>query len=98
MSRKKSEFTTIDAAIRLMESMEVAINNMIEEIKKPVDPEINGSARKAELQSIKQTAVDARELLQERQRLEEMIKTLSDSGSIGEQSDFSGGFAEKFRK
>ena len=30
--------------------MEEAIDNMIEEIKKPVDPEINGSARKAELQ------------------------------------------------
>ena len=35
MSSKK--FTTIDAAKRLMASMEVAINNMIEEIKKPVD-------------------------------------------------------------
>ena len=41
-----------------MSSMEDAINNMIDEIKKPVDPEINGSARKAELQSIKQTATD----------------------------------------
>ena len=51
MSSKK--FTTLDAAKRLMGSMEVAINNMIEEIKKPVDSEINGSARKAELQSIK---------------------------------------------
>ena len=58
MSRKK--FTTIEAAERLMRSMEVAINNMIDEIKKPVDPEINGSARKAELQSIKQTATDCK--------------------------------------
>ena len=45
MSRKK--FTTIDAAERLMKSMEVAINNMIDEVKKPVDPEINGSASRA---------------------------------------------------
>ena len=67
MSRKK--FTTIDAAERLMKSMEVAINNMIEEVKKPVDPEAGGSARKAELQSIKQTAIDCKELLVERQRL-----------------------------
>ena len=59
MSKKK--FTTIEAAQRLMQtSMEVAINNMIDEIKKPVDPEINGSARKAELQSIKQTATDVK--------------------------------------
>ena len=44
----KYKFTTISASERLMQSMEVAIDNMIEEIKKPVDPEINGSARKAE--------------------------------------------------
>ena len=78
--------------------MEVAINNMIEEIKKPVDPDITGSARKAELQSIKQTAVDARELLQERQRLEEMIRDLAESGEISQQQDFKGGFAEKYSK
>ena len=71
---------------------------MIEEIKKPVDQELSGSQRKAELQSIKQTAVDARELLQERQRLEEMIRDLSDSGEIPEQKDFKGGFAERYSK
>jgi|TARA_R110000868_G_C10958648_1_gene768315 hypothetical protein len=95
---KKPSFTTLDAAQRLMNSMEVAINNMIEEIKKPVDQDITGSARKAELQSIKQTAVDARELLQERQRLDEMIRSLQDNGGIEQISDFSGGFAEKFAK
>ena len=78
--------------------MESAINNMIEEIKKPVDKELSGSQRKAELQSIKQTAVDARELLQERQRIEEMVKTLQETGGIEEQKDFSGGFAERFSK
>ena len=78
--------------------MEVAINNMIDEIRKPVDPEINGSARKAELQSIKQTATDCKELIIERQRLEQMIKDLNQSGSIGEVKDYSGGFAERFSK
>lgn len=96
MSRKK--FTTAEAAERLMKSMEVAINNMIDEIKKPVDPEINGSARKAELQSIKQTATDCKELIVERQRLEQMIKDLTNNGSIEEVKDYSGGFAEKFSK
>ena len=96
MSRKK--FTTIEAAERLMKSMEIAINNMIDEIKKPVDPEINGSARKAELQSIKQTATDAKELLVERQRLEQMIKDLNSNGSIQEAKDYSGGFAERYSK
>ena len=94
----KFKFTTIDAAARLMSSMEKAINNMIDEIKKPVDPEINGSARKAELQSIKQTATDCKELIVERQRLEQMIKDLTNNGSIEETKDYSGGFAERFSK
>lgn len=96
MSKRK--FTTIDAAQRLMSSMEVAINNMIDEVKKPVDPEINGSARKAELQSIKQTATDCKELIVERQRLEQMIKDLHSNGEIAEAKDYSGGFAERFSK
>ena len=96
MSKKK--FTTIDAAQRLMQSREVAINNMIDEVKNPVDPEITGSARKAELQSIKQTATDCKELIIERQRLEQMIKDLTTNGGIEEAKDYSGGFAEKFSK
>tara|TARA_R100001163_G_scaffold57660_1_gene45620 strand:- start:1087 stop:1323 length:237 start_codon:yes stop_codon:yes gene_type:complete len=78
--------------------MEVAINNMIDEIKKPVDPEVNGSARKAELQSIKQTATDCKELLVERQRLEQMINDLKSNGELEEAKDYSGGFAERFSK
>ena len=84
----KSKFTTVSAAKRLMESMEVAINNMIDEVKKPVDPEINGSARKAELQSIKQTATDCRELIIERQRLDQMIKDLNATGEIEGAKDY----------
>ena len=96
MSKKK--LTTIDAAQRLMQSMEVAVNNMIEEIKKPVDPDAGGSSRKAELQSIKQTAVDCKELIVERQRLEQMVKDLTSNGEIEKEKDYSGGFAERFSK
>jgi len=94
----KSKFTTVSASKRLMHSMEVAIDNMIEEVKKPVDPEINGSARKAELQSIKQTATDCKELIIERQRLAQMVKDLEVSGNIKDIKDYSGGFAERFSK
>ena len=78
--------------------MEIAIDNMIEEIKKPVDPEVNGSARKAELQSIKQTATDCKDLIVERQRLAQMVKDLETSGEISDARDYSGGFAERFSK
>jgi len=81
-----------------MNSMEVAIDNMIEEVKKPVDPEAGGSSRKAELQSIKQTAIDCKELLVERQRLEQMVKDLRSNGEIKQEKDYSGGFAERFSK
>ena len=96
MSKRK--FTTVEAARRLMSSMEDAIDNMIAEVKKPVDPEAGGSARKAELQSIKQTAIDCKELLIERQKLEQMVKELQENGSIEEDRDFSGGIAERYSK
>jgi hypothetical protein len=98
MSRTTNEFNTVDASYRLMKSMEIAIDNMIDEIKKPVDSEVTGSARKAELQSIKQTAIDCKELIVERQRLQEMINKLEDTGSIEEDKSFSGGFAERYAR
>ena len=78
--------------------MEEAIGNMIQEVKKPIDQEISGSARKAELQSVKQTAIDCKELIIERQKLAEMIKSLEDNGTIEDKKDFGGGFAEKYSK
>tara|TARA_R110000803_G_scaffold110761_3_gene179236 strand:- start:446 stop:739 length:294 start_codon:yes stop_codon:yes gene_type:complete len=97
MSRK-IKFTTVGASIRLLSSMEIAINNMIDEIRKPVDVELSGSQRKAELQSIKQTATDAKELLIEYQRLEQMVRELQETGGLEKEQDYSGGFAEKFSK
>ena len=90
--------TTLQYAVDLLDSTESAIENLIEEIRKPVDKEVSGSARKAELQSIKQTAVDAKEMLQIRQQLEEMIKNLSEGGEIEDEIDFNAGFAERFSK
>lgn len=94
----KDKFTTIDASVRLMESMEEAIDNMIAEVRKPIDQEINGSARKAELQSVKQTAIDCKELIIERQKLAQMISDLEKGNEIGDKKDFGGGFAEKYSK
>lgn len=95
---KTIEFSNADAAKRLMDAMSQAINNMIEEIKKPVDPEAGGSARKAELQSIKQTAIDCKELIVERQRLQELVNELNSGTQIESNKDYAAGFAEKFSK
>ena len=92
------KFNTASAAVRLMDAMSIAIDNMIEEVKKPVDQDINGSARKAELQSVKQTAIDCKELIRERLTLEQMVKELNENGELEDDKDYSGGFAEKFSK
>ena len=78
--------------------MQIAVDNMIDEVSKPIDQSINGSARKAELQSVKQTAVDCRELISEIQKIDTLIKELNENGEISEEKDYSGGFAEKFSK
>ena len=48
---KSKKYNNIDTAVRLMEAMQIAIENMIQEIQKPVDKELSGSQRKAELQT-----------------------------------------------
>lgn len=73
MARSK-KYNNIDTAVRLMQAMQIAIENMIQEIQKPVDQELSGSQRKAELQSIKQTAVDAKELIVERENSNNLSK------------------------
>tara|TARA_R110001599_G_scaffold347928_1_gene574670 strand:+ start:2512 stop:2808 length:297 start_codon:yes stop_codon:yes gene_type:complete len=98
MAKSSKQKHNIVTAQRLVAAMDIAIDNMIAEIQKPVDQELSGSQRKAELQSIKITAVDAKELIVERERLEQLITTLKKSGQIKEEQDYSGGFAEKFSK
>jgi hypothetical protein len=96
--RKEVKFTTANAAKNLISAMEAAIQNMTEEIRKPVDPELTGSARKAELQAIKDTALACKELIVERQKLEQLIGDLEESGGVEEEKDFKGGFAERMAK
>jgi len=96
--RKEVKFTTAQAAKNLISAMEAAIQNMTEEIRKPVDPDLTGSARKAELQAIKETALACKELIVERQKLEQLIGDIQDSGGFEEEKDFKGGFAERMAK
>lgn len=98
MRKSQNNFDNIGTANKLIAAMEIAIENMIQEIQKPVDQELSGSQRKAELQSIKQTAIDAKELIIERERLQTLINQLHEHGEITEQKDYSGGFAEQYSR
>ena len=97
MARRKG-FDTADEMRSFLYAMEGAIRNMVEEIQKPVDPELSGSGRKAELQSIKQTASDTKEMFRMRMEVENMLKELEENGGVGDDRDFSAGFAEEFSK
>lgn len=88
----------VKAAKDLRKAMEGAIDNLIEEVKRPVPEDIAGGARKAELQSIKQAAVDCRELMQERDKINKMIRDLEGGGDIEKERTFGTGFAEEFAK
>ena len=97
MGRRKT-FSSLKAGEELLHAMSIAIENITEEIKKPVDKELSGSQRRSELQSIKQSAIDAKELITEYQKLEQMLKELKKTGEIKHEVDFSSGFSEKFAK
>jgi cell shape-determining protein MreC len=97
MGRKKI-FSSVRAGEELLEAMAEAIRNITEEIKRPIDTEQTGSGRRAELKSIKESALDAKELITEYQKLETMIKELKDTGGIEGDQDFGGGFSEQFAK
>ena len=68
MGRKK-QFSSVRAGEELLEAMAEAIRNITEEIKRPIDTEQSGSGRRAELNSIKESALDAKELITEYQKL-----------------------------
>lgn len=97
MQRKK-KFTTIQAAQNLIEAMEQAIHNMTEELKKPVDPDLTGAARKSELSALRDTALACKELIVERQKLEQLVGDLEEVGGFEEEKDFKGGFAERMAR
>ena len=81
MGRKKI-FSSVRAGQELLEAMAMAIHNITEELKKPVDKDLNGSARRSELKSIKESAIDAKELITEYQKLETMLKELKETGTF----------------
>jgi len=97
MGRKKI-FSSVRAGEELLEAMAEAIRNITEEIKRPIDTDQTGSGRRAELKSIKESALDAKELITEYQKLETMIKELKETGGIEVDQDFGGGFSEQFAK
>lgn len=85
---------SVEMFFNLLASIDTAIKNITDEISKPIDQELSGSQRKAELQAVKQSAMDCSELIRERASIAERIKQLMEDGKMEEDKSFSGGFAE----
>jgi len=100
MKKDKKQYvkSTLDYAVEMRDSVAYALNNLIMEIRKPVDEELSGSARKAELQSIAIATTDAKTMLRTLQDLDEMIRSLGEGEDLEDDVDYAGGFAEKFSK
>jgi len=96
MAGRPVKFREVEAIKKLQKAIESAIENTTNEVARGVDPETTGSARKAELQSIKTAAFDARELIVEHQKLTSMLEELKESSRNNSEIDWSGGFAEEF--
>ena len=82
----------------MRESVSFALDNLIKEIRKPVDEELSGSARKAELQSIALATQDAQGMLRTLQELDDTIESLGMGDDLKDDVDFGAGMAEKFAK
>jgi len=95
---KTKLFNTKTASLNLIAAMEVAIKNMTDEVQKPIDQELSGSARKAELSAIKETALACKELILERQKLLQIVDEFEEKGELKEKGDFSSSFAELYSK
>ena len=91
----EQKFTSADATSRWIAAVETAINNMIEEVAKKPDDTISGSARKAEMQTIRDTALACKELILEREKMMNIMEDMKSGNKIEEEKDFSSSFAER---
>lgn len=83
----------------LLAATQGAIDSYIADIRRGVSAEAEGSARKNELQSIKEAFLNCKELIVEYEKLETRLKeekqTMQDTE---ETKEFKRGFAEKYAK
>lgn len=83
----------------LLEATQGAIDSYISDIRRGVSADAEGSARKNELQSIKEAFMNCKDLIVEYERLEArlnegQVKTMEEP----EIKDFKPGFAEKYAR
>jgi hypothetical protein len=83
----------------LLEATQGAIDSYISDIRRGVSAEAEGSARKNELQSIKEAFMNCKDLIVEYEKLEARLKEEHVRATDEEEiREFKPGFAEKYAK
>jgi hypothetical protein len=83
----------------LLQATQGAIDSYISDIRRGVSAEAEGSARKNELQSIKEAFMNCKDLIVEYEKLEARLKEDHVKGAEEDEArDFKPGFAEKYAK
>jgi len=87
---------------RLIDSGKIAIDTLISDVEKPISDEVLDEKRKSALDSKKRAFLDAQEILEGVQRIEEQLYRLEDEDYLGQidnsKKDFNIGFAEKMAR
>ena len=78
----------------LIDSSKAAVAILIEDIKKPLDPELSDEKRRNAIKAKKECFLDAQDILMGISKLEAQIM----EGEFKEEKDFEKGLAEKFAK
>ena len=78
----------------LIDSSKEAVAILIDDIRKPLDPDLSDEKRRNAIKAKKECFLDAQEILIGISKLESQIE----EGNIKEEKDFEKGLAEKFAK
>ena len=92
---KESNKSYVQRALQeLIDSSKEAVAILINDIKKPLDPELSDEKRRNAIKAKKECFLDAQEILIGISKLESQIA----EGNFKEEKDFEKGLAEKFAK
>lgn len=101
MSKKdqttKSQVSEQEAKmLRLIDSGKKAFELLLEEVEKPIDPELRDDQARNAMKAKRECFMDAKEILSEVQKLELLMQ--GEAPPEEEEGNFKGGFAERFAK
>lgn len=71
---------------------------LVEEIKRPLDEELQDDKRRNAMKAKKECFLDAKEILSSIKKIESQINGEEESDEVEEEKAFSAGFVEKFAK